>query len=58
MDIHESVKGNVIETFMVGNTTIHICDDSIVPDHKVDDVIKELYAIAWRILSQNQTKPL
>lgn len=53
-----STKGNIIETFMSGNTTIHICDDFIVPDHKVDTVVKELYAIGWRILSQRKTKPL
>ncbi|AJS59687.1 hypothetical protein UB51_15725 [Paenibacillus sp. IHBB 10380] len=52
-----STKGNVIETFKLGNTTIHICDDFIVSDFEVDTVVKELYAIGWRILTQSATKP-
>ncbi|GIO13575.1 hypothetical protein J19TS2_31300 [Cohnella xylanilytica] len=42
------LKGNIVETTMIGNTTVHVCDDFIVTDpDEIERVLDEYYAAGW-----------
>ncbi|MEK3788056.1 hypothetical protein [Paenibacillus sp. FSL K6-1230] len=46
--------GNVVKSYKTGDTTIDICDDHIVKTkHEVDEIIKEMHRIAWKLLTEN-----
>ncbi|NGP56810.1 hypothetical protein FLT15_00065 [Paenibacillus thiaminolyticus] len=44
-------KGNIVETYKIGNTTVNICDDCFVktPEEK-ERVLAEFYAVGWAII--------
>jgi len=61
-NVKDSLDGNVVETFMSGNTTIVICDDSVVQtDHDIQMILKKYHEAGWAILrslsSQTEGKP-
>ncbi|WP_274363739.1 hypothetical protein [Paenibacillus thermotolerans] len=47
----EKVIPNIVETYQLGNTTIHIADNFIARDpEEIERRVSELYKIAWRIV--------
>lgn len=61
--VNDCTIGNVVETFMSGNTTIMICDDSVVQtEHEIQMILKKYHEAGWAILreinSQNEGKPV
>ncbi|MFB4326033.1 hypothetical protein RB298_27285 [Priestia sp. BR_2] len=50
-------EGNIVETYTIGESTIHICDDYMArtPEEK-DKVIKNMHEKAWAIIRDLQEK--
>jgi hypothetical protein len=51
MDKNEQSQPNIVETYQLGNTTVHIADDAYrgqKPD-EVEQVWKDFYATAWAV---------
>jgi len=45
------LHGNIVKTMMIGNTTIHFCDDCIVEtEEEVDQVLERFHAAGWAII--------
>ncbi|MFB5761150.1 hypothetical protein [Paenibacillus medicaginis] len=53
----QSVTGNAVETYRLGNTTIEICGDDIVQtQEEINDIIREMHRIAWKFIVANRDK--
>ncbi|MDM5278829.1 hypothetical protein QUF95_15630 [Paenibacillus silvae] len=49
-------EGNVVQTIVSGNTTIHFCDDSIQTDEaSIRNILERYEQIGWDIF-QSQNK--
>lgn len=43
--------GNIVETYTIDGTTIHICDDFVVrTPEEIEKVLKDMHAVAWKIV--------
>lgn len=51
------LMGNVVKTYMIGNTTIHVCDDfAVKTTEETDAIISNFLRIGTRILRNIQER--
>lgn len=44
-------KGNIVETYQIGLTTVHICDDYVAKTPEdIEKVIDDMHAVGWKII--------
>ncbi|WP_144940175.1 hypothetical protein [Paenibacillus sp. 32O-W] len=50
-------KGNIVETYQIGKTTVHICDDHVAKtQEEIEKVIDEMHTAGWKIIESAAEK--